>query len=131
MLTKGRLVGSLYILDDSCFVSSIQLTPCAQLLTSNIHSAGMVTSSTLWHDRFGHASTTILKHIPFLSHLTFIDVSVCPVCPLAKLAHLPFPPSHTRATAPFDLIHVNLWGPYRHPSISNAHYMLTVSPPDA
>jgi hypothetical protein len=51
---------------------------------------------------------------------------VCPICPLAKQSRLPFSPSVISSTKPFEKIHCDIWGRYRHPSISGAYYFLTV-----
>jgi transposase InsO family protein len=51
---------------------------------------------------------------------------VCPVCPLAKQSRLPFSPSVISSTKPFEKIHCDIWGRYRHPSISGAYYFLIV-----
>ncbi|KAK4394268.1 Retrovirus-related Pol polyprotein from transposon RE1 [Sesamum angolense] len=48
------------------------------------------------------------------------------VCPLAKQTRAPFPPSDTHAQHPFDLIHVDIWGPYKHATLSGAHCVLTI-----
>ncbi|KAE8731176.1 Detected protein of unknown function [Hibiscus syriacus] len=41
------------------------------------------------------------------------SVHTCNVCPLAKQTRLSFPLSCTRSSIPFELIHIDLWGPYR------------------
>ena len=101
-------------------------------LPSSLHSCANTSSLTnnletflLWHNRFGHASASLLQHLPFLSHLRVHHLSSCPICPLAKQSRLPFPPSQTRTYTPFDLIHLDLWGLYRHCSSSGAQYTLT------
>jgi hypothetical protein len=45
---------------------------------------------------------------------------------LAKQSCLPFNPSVISSTKPFAMIHCDIWGSYRHPSLSGAHYFLTV-----
>ena len=99
MLAVGRLVGSLYVLDESGF-SPFWQTSC-KLEALNVHSFAnpCVHNSSLnnemnllalWHHQFGHVSVSILQHFPFLSHLNFYDLSTCPICPLAKQSRLPF-----------------------------------------
>uniref|UniRef100_A0A803M4N9 Integrase catalytic domain-containing protein n=1 Tax=Chenopodium quinoa TaxID=63459 RepID=A0A803M4N9_CHEQI len=45
----------------------------------------------------------------------------------SRLAHKhPFPISSSHASCAFELIHVDLWGPYRHSTLSGAHYFLTI-----
>lgn len=62
--------------------------------------------------RLGHVSTPVLHKIPQLSDCVFEECTNCPFCPLAKQTYLPFNLSFSRATHIFDLIHVDLWGPY-------------------
>ena len=91
MIAVGKRVGSLYVLDDSCFSSF----PRSLSQALNVHSfpklcvhssflSNKMQDLDLWHHRPGHASTYLLKHAPFLSHLDFHTLSRCSVCPLAK-----------------------------------------------
>ena len=80
-----------------------------------------ISSTNLWHNRLGHISPHRLNLIAknFLNFSAqFHDV--CPVCPLAKQSLLPFSPSVISSTKPFGKIHCDIWGRYRHPSISGA-----------
>ncbi|KAG8642932.1 hypothetical protein MANES_12G143950v8 [Manihot esculenta] len=43
-----------------------------------------------------------------------------------KMAILPFPKSQTLASKPFDLIHIDIWGPYKTNSIIGARFFLTI-----
>ncbi|GJW83996.1 retrovirus-related pol polyprotein from transposon TNT 1-94 [Tanacetum coccineum] len=44
----------------------------------------------------------------------------------AKISRLPFPVSTTKTHACFDLIHCDIWGKYRTPSLTRASYFLTI-----
>ena len=83
-------------------------------------------SVKLWHRRFGHASTGALKHLSFLSSIVFPDLPQCDVCPIAKQSRLPFPSSSIHTSAPFELIHVDLWGPYNHECHTNSRFVVTI-----
>ncbi|CAA7036695.1 unnamed protein product [Microthlaspi erraticum] len=82
----------------------------------------------LWHHRLGHPSA---KVVGLLKH---VDVSVvsesfnkaCDVCFRAKQTRSPFPTSINKTKQVFELIHSDLWGPYRTPSHSGARYFLTI-----
>lgn len=50
----------------------------------------------------------------------------CTVCPLSKQHILPFPNSTSQATSVFSLIHLDVWGPYKHPTINKCTYFLTI-----
>jgi len=48
------------------------------------------------------------------------------ICVLAKMHRLPFNRSTIQTTHPFQLIHMDLWGPYKVANITGAHYFLTI-----
>ena len=50
----------------------------------------------------------------------------CLVCPLAKQTQMPFSQSTISTTHSFELLHVDIWGSHRVPSITGAHYFLTI-----
>ncbi|KMS95616.1 hypothetical protein BVRB_006640 [Beta vulgaris subsp. vulgaris] len=74
----------------------------------------------LWHHRLGHAPLSKLKHIPQILPFLSQPAKVCVTCPLAKFQKLPFSLSNSRAKAPFDLVHIDIWGPYREYFISSS-----------
>lgn len=86
----------------------------------------------LFHARLGHPSSSKLSHLgKCIGTSDFVcDIGtsyfVCDTCEMAKFHRLPFPVSTPRAAKAFDLVHVDLWGPYRHPDVTEAHYILTV-----
>jgi hypothetical protein len=68
-----------------------------------------------WHNRLGHPSTTILKHIISsqtlpLSSSTTSDFS-CNACSCNKIHKLPFHVSSLKSTAPLELLYSDVWGP--------------------
>uniref|UniRef100_A0A251T4I4 Uncharacterized protein n=1 Tax=Helianthus annuus TaxID=4232 RepID=A0A251T4I4_HELAN len=63
----------------------------------------------------------IFLKMPILTKCFF-----CDSCVKAKFARLPFPISTTKTNACFDLIHCDVWGKYRTPSLSRASYFLTI-----
>ena len=48
------------------------------------------------------------------------------LCLRAKQTRLSFPISENKTKRIFDLIHCDLWGPYRTPTHSGARYFLTI-----
>ena len=58
-----------------------------------------------------------------MSQLGFssIHVNNCDSCSIAKSHTLPFTLSEKRTTAPFQLIHSDLWGPTAVPSFAGFH----------
>jgi hypothetical protein len=86
-----------------------------------------ISSTDLWHKRLGHISPHRLSFIAqqFLN-FSVQSSHVCPICPLAKQSRLPFNSSVISSIKPFEIIHCDIWGRYRHPSISGAYYFLTI-----
>lgn len=49
----------------------------------------------------------------------------CDSCPLAKLSRLPFPISQSSIENPFELVHFDIWSPYRTLTCNGCKYFLT------
>src|SRR4051812_28094167 len=62
----------------------------------------------------------------YLLHFSFQSNNACEICALAKQHRLPFPTSSISSTKPFELIHCDVWGPYKVASLSGAKYFLTI-----
>lgn len=52
--------------------------------------------------------------------------SPCDICQFAKQKRLPYCNSNTHSIQIFDLVHVDIWGPYSIPSIHGHKYFLTL-----
>ncbi|KAL0403674.1 UNVERIFIED_CONTAM: Retrovirus-related Pol polyprotein from transposon RE2 [Sesamum radiatum] len=83
-------------------------------------------SSSKWHNRLGHASAQAIKHILNIDCDEFNADTPCDVCHRAKQNRLPFSISHSHSTEIFDLVHMDLWGPYRANFISGCAYVFTL-----
>lgn len=79
----------------------------------------------LMHTRLGHASLSKMSHLDDISS-EVLSKFICDSCQMAKFHRVPFSVSNSRATTLFELIHADLWGPYRKPDTSGAHYFLTI-----
>ncbi|XP_074301707.1 uncharacterized protein LOC141633129 [Silene latifolia] len=79
----------------------------------------------LYHARLGHTSLAKMHHIKDVN-CTGLRSYQCETCNLAKMHMLPFNRSVSRAQSFFDLVHVDLWGHYKTPSLTGAHYFLTI-----
>jgi hypothetical protein len=75
-------------------------------------------SSNLWHSRLGHASLPRVQLLASQGHLGSIDLKSfdCVSCHLGKQTHLFFNKSESLSSAPFDLVHYDIWGPTLVPS---------------
>ena len=51
---------------------------------------------------------------------------ICITCPMAKFAKLPFCLSNSKAQKPFELIHIDIWGPYRVQTRQKHKYFLAI-----
>nr|GEZ04180.1 ribonuclease H-like domain-containing protein [Tanacetum cinerariifolium] len=104
ILGTGSESGGLYLFD--------------LLSDKNIGNVNMVyafnVSKSLWHSRLSHPADqvfAVLKEDLKLSKTT--DVSACGVCHRAKQTKESFPLSDQKSKKVGDLIHLDLWGPYR------------------
>nr|XP_016477882.1 PREDICTED: uncharacterized protein LOC107799303 [Nicotiana tabacum] len=81
----------------------------------------------LWHKRLGHVSNIILRKL-FSAKLASITdtINKCSVCPCAKQTELPLLSSYIKTTVAFDLIHLDVWGPYKSVAFDGNKYFLTV-----
>ena len=79
--------------------------------------------SSLWHFRLSHRSDYRLQA---LSHVfLFLQNScnnTCDICPLAKQKRLPFPFNNHMNNSAFDLLHMDVWGPYSTPTLDGCKY---------
>lgn len=75
-----------------------------------------------WHKRLGHSSK--LHQIESIGSV--VNIENCDSCLRAKQTRLPFPNSNIKTSSCFELIHYDIWGGYKVPSLSGAHYFLTI-----
>ena len=115
----GYLHNGLYYLTDKFHT----LTP--QSISAN-YGTSIHDLFTLWHHRLGHAPISKLKHIPLLQSIIKPSSQVCVTCPMSKFSKLPFDLSTSHAAAPFELVHIDTWGPYRVQTRGKYKYFLTV-----
>ncbi|KAJ1695814.1 hypothetical protein LUZ63_012512 [Rhynchospora breviuscula] len=80
----------------------------------------------MWHRRMGHPSTQTTLLLPGVKNDSFDTKRKCDICLRAKQTRDVFPISLNKAVEPFELVHCDIWGPYRQPSHCGAHYFLTV-----
>lgn len=79
----------------------------------------------LWHKRFGHMSVSRLQCLPFIAQHKLTQH--CPICPLAKQTRAAFPlVDRSTSSHIFQLVHMDIWGPYRHATHEGARYFLTL-----
>ncbi|XP_074306643.1 uncharacterized protein LOC141641898 [Silene latifolia] len=91
----------------------------AETLVNNVKADG---SLDLWHQRLGHPSAKVVKAIPFARNFISNKEHVCEACHFAKQHRSSFDLNNKRASGLFDLVHCDLWGPYRIPSSCGAKW---------
>jgi hypothetical protein len=110
ILGRGTRRGGLYYLDG--------LKTGEALLSTD--SKERESEILLWHKRLGHPSLGYMKKLcPQLFNFNCEKI-FCETCIKAKSHRSIYPLSNTKALAPFDLIHTDVWGPS--PIISKAGY---------
>ena len=103
-------------------------------LSSSLHSSSTFNSNLsaspdlcVWHLRLGHAPIAVVQKIaslkPSLQHQVFSSFHVCP---LAKQTRLPFHYSTKKTIASFELLHMDVWGPYKQCTYNGHRYFLTI-----
>nr|GEW63010.1 ribonuclease H-like domain-containing protein [Tanacetum cinerariifolium] len=84
-------------------------------------------SKLLWHNRLGHPADQVLSMLQ--KDLNISDntsVPMCEICQRAKQTREPFPLSDHKSKSLGELIHLDLWGPYRVHSRECYKYFLTI-----
>lgn len=112
MIGLGKEKDGLYVLQLNANVADVS-GPSSAAATSASSSL-----FDLWHYCLGHISDSGLS----LLHHQDLTIPVssnfyCTTCPLAKQRRLCFNDSSSLAVKPFDLIHVDIWGPFSVPSL--------------
>jgi len=60
------------------------------------------------------------------SYLSSDSIFICNTCHLAKQLKPPFSLSHSHASKPFELLHMDIWGPCSTTSMNGHKYFLTI-----
>ncbi|XP_075108915.1 uncharacterized protein LOC142180748 [Nicotiana tabacum] len=118
---------SLYRMKDFCPSSSSCSRTSNQCLFSVSCSADISSDVTLWHNRLGHLPLINMKNISTIycsSSSTLLDH--CDICARARQVKLPFPSSSMSTKDIFELIHIDIWGPYKKPTHDGYRYFLTI-----
>ncbi|CAI7796580.1 unnamed protein product [Closterium sp. NIES-53] len=86
-----------------------------------------------WHERLRHVNFPMLQKLVKDGSLKGLevkwaakDIGSCPTCLETKFTRFPFSSSTGPAKAPLALVHMDVVGPMRAPSISGSRYFLTI-----
>ena len=95
--------------------------------TARCNKVVKVEDSVLWHQRLGHPGLSVLSSLSVFSGVKDSAIlDSCEVCFKAKQTRDLFPASSNKTKACFELIHIDVWGPYRVKSSNGASYFLTI-----
>lgn len=95
-------------------------------IPDTINDVPNVSATTLWHWRLGHAPLQRISKIAQLKGFKHDNNEVCITCPLARFTKLPYKLSESRASRKLELIHIDIWGPYKMATRHNQRYFLTI-----
>ena len=109
IISRGRESGGLYVLDPS--------------ISRPVACSGVTTPFEM-HCRLGNPYLPLFKKLcPQFSSLLSLD---CESCQFAKHHHLSSSPRvNKRASAPFELVHSDVWGPCLVVSLTGFQYFIT------
>ncbi|MFS7910246.1 putative RNA-directed DNA polymerase [Helianthus anomalus] len=96
---------------------------CGNSFNSVIVCFNQAKTVKLWHSRLGHPSDQVLSVLNLKSNS---NTDACDVCHKAKQHRVPFPLSEHKSKKVGDLIHLDVWGPYKVSSIEGYKYFLTI-----
>ncbi|KZV36180.1 hypothetical protein F511_26362, partial [Dorcoceras hygrometricum] len=112
MIGTGKRLGNLYVLEKS---------------TSYICNVS-VSKPELWHLRMGHPSPSRLSRLKDVVHFDSdnIEINPCHVCHLSKQKRLPFESHNKLVAQSFELLHIDIWGPFSQVYVDGYRFFLTI-----
>ncbi|KAK2450734.1 putative mitochondrial protein [Trifolium repens] len=86
-----------------------------------------IREQAIWHFRLGHLSNTRIQllHKQF-PYITVDNKGICDICHLARHKKSPYKNSLNKAVIPFEIIHLDIWGPIGTKSLHGHAYFLTI-----
>ncbi|KAH0738712.1 hypothetical protein KY290_037417 [Solanum tuberosum] len=112
---------------NSCL--NVENSPTVPLLHSPIlsHTCTGNNVDVVWHNRLGHVPFVKMKSISTIP-ITFSSKQpfMCSICPMARQERLPFKPRTSISSQLFELVHVDLWGPYHIATHNHFKYFITI-----
>ena len=115
-----ELIGGLYLLQLN-HIASPEVTTSSVCLQNNpttssrstCNAKGPIHDILTQHATLDHLSLSKLPSLNLISKDVSGDViKQCLICSKARQHRLPFPHSHIHSTHVYELVHIDLWGPY-------------------
>ncbi|GKE52996.1 putative RNA-directed DNA polymerase, partial [Tanacetum coccineum] len=113
LVGTGSMVAGLYFLDQG-----------KKHINSNVKACIM--SKCLCHNRLGHPPDQVLKILKDKIDLDDLNTGPCDVCHKAKQTREPFSLSNHKTNKLGDLVHLDVWGPYKIRSREGFRYFLNI-----
>nr|XP_010318432.2 uncharacterized protein LOC101252423 [Solanum lycopersicum] len=80
-----------------------------------------------WNNILGHVPFVKMRKIPTIpASFSNKQPFMCTICPMARQERLPFSQSVTHSNSIFELLHVDIWGPYHTPTHDNYKYFIII-----
>ena len=83
--------------------------------SNKVTHAAIKPSTSRWHSRLGHPSSSVVQQILSKSRVPFVSESnkeqVCDACQQGKSHQLPYPVSISVSSSPLELVFSDVWGP--------------------
>ncbi|XP_074274069.1 uncharacterized protein LOC141597501 [Silene latifolia] len=120
-LVLGRNYNDLYLL-----TNDKQVVPDVTPNKISSNSVVATANCNVWHHRLGHLPLYKLKQICTVSSDNENALLSCSICAKARQHRLSFSSSTSVSLEPFELIHIDLWGPYHTSTYNGYKYFLTI-----
>ena len=96
-------------------------------LPNQAHASQISIDPDLWHKRLGHPSHACLQLVSSLLPIPIKKShSHSYICPKAKQTRLPFHLSTIKSHSPFNLLHCDIWDPYKTSTHFRKRFYLTI-----
>ena len=121
MIGRGRRIANLYILDGEDSACEDAASPSFV--------ANSVIDASVWHRRLGHTSFTrldSLTNVLGISKFKNKGLVHCDIFQRAKHKKLSFPIRKNIYSKPFELLHIDTWGPFSETTQDGHRYFLTI-----
>ena len=108
--------------------STCSIVRCESFSTSDCVTSCNTRLLTLWHSRLGHRNKVVLNKI--LDQLNIkvspgTEMNFCDACQYGKMHQASFPSTPLHTTAPFQIIHSDVWGPAPHLSLEGYRFYIS------
>ncbi|XP_074283739.1 uncharacterized protein LOC141608274 [Silene latifolia] len=128
VLATGRKQAGLYKISQDLEYKNSTVKQKCKVLNKHVQSNNCMKDTDLYllHQRLGHTSMDKLKHVSGAQLCNGTKSFDCQICILSKHHAIPFPRSNSHASTCFELVHMDVWGPYKVSTMLGAKSFLTI-----